>query len=75
MSKKIAKDFEPEIIMCSSTGASGIVANLYFLTSDKFIPIISRNHRTVKSRFTAPVEENTNLFSKQISRKYIFLMN
>lgn len=27
LSKKIAKDFEPEIIMCSSTGASGIIAN------------------------------------------------
>lgn len=62
LSRKIAQDFEPEVIMCSSTGASGIVANLYFLTNDKFIPILWGNHRPIKSKFTIPVEENRKLF-------------
>lgn len=64
LSRRISKDFEPEVIMCSSTGASGIVANLYFLTNEKFIPILWGNHRPRKSKFTVPVEENRSISFK-----------
>lgn len=61
--------------MCSSTGASGIVANLYFLTNDKFIPILWGNHRPIKRQFTIPVEENRKLFLIRENGQYICQMN
>lgn len=40
LSRKISEEFEPEVVLCASTGAAGLVANLYFLESDKYIPVI-----------------------------------
>lgn len=38
--KEISSDFNPELILCATTGAAGIVANLFYLLSDKYIPVI-----------------------------------
>lgn len=61
LSNKVFKDFSPELIMCSSTGASGIIANLFFLTHDKYIPTIFGNHRKIEDGFTIPMEESRSI--------------
>ena len=58
LNKKISSNFEPEIVLCASTGAAGIVANLYFLLTDKYIPVIYGSSKKIGTEFTVPVEKN-----------------
>lgn len=48
--------------MCASTGAVGIVANLYYLLSDKYIPIIFGSSKKTGTEFTVPVDKNREYF-------------
>lgn len=39
LSARIERDFKPDLILCSSPGSVGIVANLYVTYIDRFIPL------------------------------------
>lgn len=62
LSRKISEEFEPEVVLCASTGAAGLVANLYFLESDKYIPVIYGSSKKIGTQFTAPIEKNRAYF-------------
>lgn len=62
--KEISSDFNPELILCASTGAAGIVANLFYLLSDKYIPVIYGSSKKRGNKFTVPVEDNRQYFYK-----------
>lgn len=53
---KETNDFCPDFVLAPSNGASGIVANLYLVKMDRYIPIMYGNHKKMGDNFTANVE-------------------
>lgn len=72
--KRISKEYDPEIVLCSSNGASGIIANLYLVKNDNYIPIIYGNQKKTGTEFPVSIEENSKYCFKT-SKWEVYLSN
>ena len=50
---RVFEVFRPDLILCSSTGSVGIIANLFLTYTDKFIPLYVGVSRKIDSKFTS----------------------
>ena len=52
---KKTKNFCPDIVLAPSNGASGIIANLYLVKHDEYIPLLYGNHKKSGDAFTVNI--------------------
>lgn len=54
LAKEVESSFEPDIIVCSSAGSVGIVANLYLTYTKRFVPLYVGVSKAKDAAFTSP---------------------
>jgi hypoxanthine phosphoribosyltransferase len=53
LSSRTMRDFQPDLILCSSGGSAGIIANLFLTYTDKFIPLYIGVSKKRDAEFTS----------------------